>query len=75
MFFLHLRGPKSEEKRYILNQSMIWFAINFKKIGHEKINILDKDYTKAHADACYQPTTVETRIKELFTFSLRILVK
>ena len=75
MLFLHLRGPKSEEKKYILNQIMIWFTINFKKIGHEKFNILDTDYTKAHADACYQSTSVETRIKEFFTFSLRILVK
>ena len=67
LFYIRLRGSKSEEKKFLLNQIMIWFTINFKKQGHDKIDILDENFTKAHADACYQPTTVETRIKELFS--------
>ena len=66
LFFIKLRGPKTEDKKYLLNQIMFWFAIKFKKQGTEKINLLDDNFTLEHANACYQPSTTESRLKELF---------
>ena len=66
LFFIKIRGPKTEEKKYLLNQMMLWFSVNLKKKGYEHVNLLDEIFTPEHAEACYQPSSVETRIKELF---------
>ena len=46
---------------------MLWFAIKIKKQGTDKINLLDDVFTQQHADACYQPSSTESRLKELFS--------
>ena len=45
---------------------MFWFSTNWKKQGFEKVNLLDEHFTATHANACYQPSSVESRLKELF---------
>ena len=37
-----------------------------KKRGYEKVNLLDEKFTQQHATACYQPNSMNSRLKELF---------
>ena len=66
LFFSTFRGPKTEDKKYLFNKIMFHFAINMKKKGYEKVNLLDEKFTQQHATACYQPNSMNSRLKELF---------
>ena len=66
LFFTTFRGPKSEDKKYLFNQILFHFVVNMKKNGYENVNLLDNEFTDLHATACYQPNTMDSRMKELF---------
>ena len=36
LFYIYLRGVKAEEKKFLLNQIMLWFAQKFKKLVTKK---------------------------------------
>ena len=65
-FYSQLRGPKTKNKHYVLNQCLLWFSTNYKKIGYDHVDLLNLPFTEECAEAVYESTTTQTCLKEIF---------